>query len=308
MPVARQRALRTWGERLGSPYLLLTLTPLAWAGNIVAGRGARELIAPIDLSFFRWSIALIVLLPLMAPALWRHRHILRARWRYLALMGLLGMAGFHSLVYVAVTHTTALNAALFLSTVPFLIVVVAWALHGTRVSLTQVLALLVSLVGAMVVIMRGDLRTLVELRFNPGDLLMAFAAMVWAVYSVLLQARPKEVPSMALLCAFIFFGVLWLIPIWLMTTEGVGRYSLSAELVSLLLYVSVIASIIANGFWNIGVAKVGPSTAGIFMQLMPVFAALLAIIFLGERLAFYHLIGIVCVATGVWLFARRRAA
>jgi drug/metabolite transporter (DMT)-like permease len=297
-----RRLAATWA----SPYLLLALAVLFWAGNFVVGRAAREVVPPIAFNFWRWTVALLVLLPFAWSELGRHWAAVLREWRILAGLGLSGITVFHSAVYLGLSSAEAINGALYFATSPLFFVLLAWLLLGDRIRGAQALGIAASIVGALLVIGRGDPRILLGLQFGRGDLWLVLSVVVWALYSVLLKRRPAELPPLALLTAIIGYGLILLLPLygaelWSGRTVAVGPASLAS-----LAYVALFPSVIAYVCWNRGVREVGPSQAGLFMPLLPVFSAALAVPFLGERLAWYHCVGAVLVMAGI-LLARGRA-
>lgn len=296
-------AART-GHPLLSPYLLLTLSSLFWSGNFVVGRAIRGDIPPISLGFWRWLIALAILLPFTAPGIWRYRAVLRRHWKLMLALGVTGVSAFNSFVYLALQSTLALNAVLLLAATPLAIVAVSWLMFRDTVSWTAGLGMVASVLGVVTVVSRGDPALLADIAVNRGDLWMLLAVPTWAVYSVLLKHRPAELPPLTLLGATVSIGVLALLPVYLLTVAAGARMQLDPPAIAALLYVALFASVLAFICWNQGVREVGPNRAGVFINLMPVFAAILAIIFLGERIAPYHAVAAVLVFGGIILAGR----
>jgi drug/metabolite transporter (DMT)-like permease len=290
-------------------YVLLTLAPLFWAGNFVIGRALRSDFAPIGLNFGRWLVALIILLPLSYGQVRRAWPVIRAEWKLIVLLGLLGVAAFNTLVYTALNDTQALNASLFTSTVPIVIAVASWLLFRDTLTPFQVVGIGVSLVGVVVMITRGDLAALLRLQFNPGDLWMLLAVPVWGIYSALLKRRPAELPQLALLTATVVVGLVAMVPlvVW-QASQGALMQPTLVNLLGLL-YVGIFASVLAFLCWNSGLITLGPNRGGTFIHLIPIFGALLSILFLGEQIAAYHLVGAALVFAGIALTnVRRRSA
>ena len=288
-----------------SPYLLLAAATLFWSGNFVIGRAVRDGIDPVPLTFWRWALAFAVLAPFAAGTAWRHRRTIMRHGPILIALGVTGIGAFHLAVYVGLQQTTAINAGLLMSTGPMMIAALAWAAFGERPTAGALIGLTLSMIGAVAVVARGDPAVLWAMDVNLGDLWMFAAALIWAVYSVLLKRRPEALPPMSLLIVSVAIGLVVIAPLHLATVgPGLG-FTPSWETVGAILYVCVFASVIAYICWNRGVREVGPSRAGVFMHLMPLFSALLAMIFLGERLALYHVIGGVLIFAGIVLAARR---
>jgi drug/metabolite transporter (DMT)-like permease len=290
-----------------SPYLLLTLTSLFWAGNFIVGRAVRDAVPPIGLAFWRWTIAMAILLPFVAGGVWRYRGVIRREWRILLALGVTGVGAFHSFVYLALQSTPAINAVLFLATTPLVIIAISRAAFGDRIGWAGALGALASLAGVIVVIARGDVGVLLALGFNPGDLWMLGAVSTWAVYSVCLKRRPQDLPPLILLAVTMVVGTLAITPAYVWEYASGDRFDLDIGAVLGLAYVATFASIVAYVCWNQGVKEVGPNRAGVFINLIPVFAALLAIVFLGERVAGYHLAAAALVFAGVVLINRERS-
>lgn len=286
-------------------YAALTLTALLWSTNFIIGRAVRDDVSPAALNFLRWAIALLILVPITLRDLQAHRATLMRHWKLIALLGFTGIAAFQTLGYVALTTTTALNTILLLALAPLAIVALSWLALGERVTRVQALGLGISLVGAAVLILHGDPATLAEMRFNAGDLWMLLAVVLWAVYSVLLRRRPAEVPPLALHTMSVAAGTLWMLPAfgW-QATHGSALPSSTAAWMAVG-FIAVFSSALAHALWVRGVATIGPNRAGVFIHLIPVFGAILAITFLDEELAAYHAAGAALALCGIVLTSRK---
>jgi drug/metabolite transporter (DMT)-like permease len=286
-------------------YAALTLTALLWSTNFIIGRAVRDDVSPATLNFLRWAIALLILVPITLRDLHTHRATLMRHWKLIALLGFTGIAAFQTLGYLALTKTTALNTILLLALAPLAIVALSWLAQGERVTRVQALGLGISLVGAAVLILHGDPTTLTELRFNTGDLWMLLAVALWAVYSVLLRRRPAEVPPLALHTMSVAAGTLWMLPAfgW-QATHGSALPSSTATWMAVG-FIAVFSSALAHALWVRGVATIGPNRAGVFIHLIPVFGAVLAITFLDEELAAYHAAGAALALCGIVLTSRK---
>jgi drug/metabolite transporter (DMT)-like permease len=233
--------------------------------------------------------------------MFRHRHMILASWRYLAILGLTGVAAFHIFVYKALEHSPAANAVLVLSTAPAVIVLISRFTVGERISARQWLGIAVSFAGAVVLIARGNLATLAGFELSPGDLWMLAAVPTWAGYSVLLRRRPRGMPERTLLTTSTVFGLLWMMPLIVASPRTMIGVEWTIPVIAGVAYVGLGASVVAYLCWNRGVALVGPSRAGSYLHLMPVFAPVLAFLLLGEALHGYHAIGAVLVFSGIAL-------
>ena len=292
--------------RLASPYLLLAGAAFFWATNMVVGRAAHEVIPPIAFNFWRWTLAFAILLPFAWRDLVRHRALIVREWKRPTALALTGMTVFHSLIYVGLSLSPAINALLLFATSPLFFVLLARPLTGDRITPGQGLGILASITGAVLVIARGDLAVLLGLRFAPGDLWLLAGVMLWALYSVLLRRRPQALPPLALLGATVGIALVLLAPIYGLELWSGARVQVGRESLASLAYVALFPSVVAYVFWNRGVREVGPNAAGVTLQLMPVFGALLAVAFLGEHLAAYHWLGGTLVLAGILLAWRPR--
>jgi drug/metabolite transporter (DMT)-like permease len=282
-------------------YLLLTCTALFWSGNFVLARGIRELIPPISLNFWRWTGALMLLLPFTLPRLRRQRHLLRRHWRWLTLMSIPSVVCFNTFIYAALHSVSATNTILVNAMTPVFIVLLAWLIFRDRLAPRQIFGVCLSLVGLLFIITRGEWAILSQFRFAGGDLWTLGAALAWAIYSIFLRQRPSGIDPPTFLSAIIALGVVILLPFYLAEVALKGGFAVDAASLASIAYVCVFPSLLAYLFWNRGVERVGPGRAGIFMHLMPVFGIVLAALFLGERLRAYHLGGIVLIFSGIVL-------
>lgn len=290
-----------------NPYLLLTLTALLWAGNMVMGRGIRGDVPPIALAFWRWTIALILLAPLALPHVRSQWSRLQAAWPTVVVLGLLGVGCYNTFAYLALQHTTATSATLLNSFIPVATLAFGFLLFGKRLRRAELIGVMVSLCGVAAIVSRGSIDTLLALSLNTGDLWMLAAVTVWGLYTVGLQKRPEGVDPMLMLAAFTVIGLLALTPAYVWELASGRRISLNLASLGGILYTGIFPGFLGYVFYNAGVAAVGPARGSLFIHLMPVFATVLAAIFLGERPQWYHFVGIALVLSGIFLTTRRQA-
>ncbi|MEJ2134303.1 MAG: DMT family transporter [Desulfofustis sp.] len=283
------------------PYLLLVLTTLFWSGNFVLSRGMHADIPPLALSFWRWALALAIMLAFSWRTFLGQRGIVYRERRFIIIQGLLGVTGFNSLIYLAVQSTTAVNAVLINSCVPILIALCSLFINKEPLRLRQWAGILVSLSGVALIIVGGKLGSLVELDFNQGDLLVLCAGLFWALYSVNLKRFPEELHPFSYLLGIMIAGVIGILPFYFL--ELAMGYGLTANLPTLttIVYVAIFPSLLAFIFWNRAVRDIGANRAGVFIHLMPVFSSIMAIMFLGESIELFHLQGIALVFAGIFL-------
>ncbi|NOQ52332.1 MAG: EamA family transporter [Desulfuromonadaceae bacterium] len=282
-------------------YLLLILPPLFWAGNSVLARGVAELIPPVAMSFWRWTIALAMLLPFTWKQVRKDWPTICRSWKIIVLIGLLGISSFNTLLYTAAHTTTALNIALTQSVMPAVIVLLSFLFFRERVSRRQVFAVLLCILGAGFIVVRGDWQRLQQLSFVTGDLLMLLAICLYALYTVMLRKRPQIHP-LSFLTATFAVGVVPLFPLYLWELTGTPALQLTRPVIFSLLYVGLCPSILAYLCWNRGIELIGANRAGLYINLIPLFASLMAVLFLGETFQKYHLHGMVFIFAGLALF------
>jgi len=288
---------------------LLTLPPLLWAGNAVVGRVVNQMVPPVTLNFLRWALAFLILLPLAAPVL-RPSSALWPLWRRFAVLGLLGVGCYNALQYLALKTSTPLNVTLVAGSVPIWMLIVGALFFGQRVSARQVAGAVLSIAGVLVVLGRGEWELLAQVRLVPGDFYVLLATAAWAVYSWLL-IKPGDPPEIrgnwaAFLMAQLVFGLGW------SALFAGGEWALedahiqwSWPLAAALAYVAIFPAIVAYRCWGLGVQRVGPSIAGFFSNLTPLFAAVMSAAFLGELPHVYHVVAFALIVGGIVVSSRR---
>jgi drug/metabolite transporter (DMT)-like permease len=289
------------------PYLLLSITALCWAGNAIVGRLAAGHIPPVTLSFLRWGIAFLLILPFAWKHLKRDWPAIRGKLGLMVLVSITGIGIFNTLQYWALEHTSALNTLLLQSAGPLIVAVWSLVLLGVRLTLAQAIGVMVSLTGVLVILMHGDLSALSNIQFNKGDLIFLVALTIFGLYSVLTLKRPA---IHGLSFAAFTFGAstLFLIPLLIFELFTRPVMVLDTRNLLSLLYVSVFPSILAYLCFNRGVQLIGANRAAPFFHVVPVFGSVMAIIFLGEQPQAFHFIGFALVLTGVYVASRRQSA
>ena len=290
--------------------LLLTIPPLLWAGNAVVGRLMTTHVPPITFNLLRWVVGFVLLLPLAAWVLKRNSP-LWTHWRRLALLGLLGMGSYNALQYMALKTSTPINVTLVGSTTPVWMLLIGRMFFSFSISRRQWVGAVLSIAGVALVLSRGDWDVLLGLHLVPGDLYMLLASAAWAYYSWML-AHPTSEPAQIrnnwaqFLLAQIGFGLLWSGAAaggeWAL---GLGRLHLGWPLVAALVYIAFGPALLAYRSWGAGVSRAGPTVAGFFINLTPLFTALLSSLFLGEAPHLYHAIAFVLIVGGILVSSKR---
>ena len=303
-PEQTQRGVPLLGWLANQPYVLLSLTSLFWAINVVLGRYVAGHVPPIQLAFFRWGGAFLLLLPFAWPHLRREWPAIRANLPMLVVLAVTGIGAYNTIAYVGLQYTSALNALLIQSAGPLFVAFWSLLLFRTRLTLAQALGIATSLAGVLTIIARGDLEALTSVDFNKGDLIFAGALMIFCIYSAMMPYRPALHP-LAFLGFTIGVGALVNVPFVIWEAARGYRMSLDLETLATLAYDIVFPSVLAYLCYNRGIELIGANRAAPFYHLIPVFGSVLAIGFLGEEPMLFHLIGYALVLLGVFIAARK---
>ncbi len=289
------------------PYLLLSLTSLFWAGNIVLARYVAGHVPPMTLSCVRWIGAFAMLMPFAWPHLKQDWPALRARLPLMVGLSATGFAFNNAISYWALQYTEALNALLIQSSGPLFVALWSLLLFGMRLTWAQLAGIMISLAGVLTILLRGDLAALVDIRFNRGDVMFAGAVLSFGLYSALITRRPK-IHQLSLISFTIGCGAVLLLPFSIWEFSESVRLKPDALTLATVIYVMIFPSTLAYLFFNRGIALIGPNRASPFLHLVPVFGSAMAILLLGEQPRLFHLTGYVLVLAGVVIASRQASA
>jgi drug/metabolite transporter (DMT)-like permease len=289
------------------PYLLLSLTSLFWAGNIVLARFVAGHVPPMTLSCVRWIGAFLMLLPFALPHLKADWPALRAKLPLMLALSATGFAFNNAISYWALQYTEALNALLIQSSGPLFVALWSLVLFGVRLTPAQFFGIILSLTGVLVIILRGDPAALASIHFNRGDLMFGGAVLSFGLYSALMPYRPRTHP-LSLISFTIGCGAVLLLPLSIWEYFNGVLLKPDALTAATLLYVVIFPSTLAYLFFNRGIALIGPNRSAPFLHLVPVFGSAMAILLLGERLRLFHLTGYALVLAGIVIASRRGSA
>jgi drug/metabolite transporter (DMT)-like permease len=289
------------------PYLLLSLTSLFWAGNIVLARYVAGHVPPMTLSCVRWIGAFLMLMPFAWPHLKQDWPALRARLPLMVGLSATGFAFNNAISYWALQYTEALNALLIQSSGPLFVALWSLLLFGMRLTLAQFAGITISLAGVLTILLRGDLAALVNIEFNRGDVMFAGAVLSFGLYSALITRRPK-IHQLSLISFTIGCGAVLLLPFSIWEFSNGVRLKPDMLTLATVIYVMIFPSILAYLFFNRGIALIGPNRASPFLHLVPVFGSAMAILLLGEQPRLFHLTGYVLVLAGVVIASRQASA
>jgi drug/metabolite transporter (DMT)-like permease len=289
------------------PYLLLSLTALFWAGNIVLARHVGDHVPPIALTTIRWFGVFLILLPFAWPHLKRDWPVLRAHLPLMLLLSAIGFAFNNAISYWAMQYTQALNALLIQSSGPLFVALWSLILFGVRLTGAQLAGIAISLAGVLTIILRGDFAALAGIAFNKGDVMFGASLVSFGLYSALMPRRPVT-HQLSLISFTTCCGALMLVPfsLWEYSTGAVLKFDFLT--LATLAYVLIFPSTLAYLFFNRGIALIGPNRAAPFFHLVPVFGSAMAILLLGEQPRLFHLVGYALVLAGVVIASRRGSA
>lgn len=280
-------------------YIALPIITVAiWSINIIVTRMAADVIEPMAISFYRWFVAALILTPIMLPKVWRTRHIIRPHLGKLAVLGLLGMVLYQGMAYIAAQTTTATNMGIINAFLPLFTMIVGMIVLRERPTLFIIIGGALSLYGLGMLLGHGDPSSLIRQGVHLGDGLMVIGCLLFAIYSVLLRLWRLPIDLWSILYIQICVAVLVQLPVVLFMGGG---SALNIHNISLVLYAGIFASLLAPFLWARAIHHLGPSRTSIFMNLIPVFTALIAAVFLNEQLHWYHLIGGMLTLLGVML-------
>ncbi len=288
------------------PAVLLTLTAIFWAGNALASRLAVGHISPFLLVFLRWVMVLAVLWPLYGNQVRAHWGDIRPRLGSITLMAVLGFTGFNALFYTAGYYTSAINIGILQGSIPVVVLAGAFLMFGTRATLVQIVGVLITTIGVVVVATQGAPLSILDLGLNRGDVAMLAACVLYAFYTLALRNRP-EMPGIAFFTLLALISAVTSVPLLILEAATIGLQMPTLQGWLVTLFVAVFPSCLAQLFFLRGVDLIGPGRAGVFVNLVPVFAAILAVLLINEPFAPFHAVALVLVIGGIWLAQRAKS-
>ena len=291
-----------------NPHVLLFLTALVWASHWIVARSIVPYASPASMAFWRWAAAIAVIAPLAAPALARDWPAARRQWRPILFFGTVGTVLYNWVGYLGIQSSTATNAVLFQALTPALIPLFAWLLFRERIGARTAAGLALSFLGVLAVVSRLDAAALVGLRVNPGDFWLIGCVALWGLYTACVRWQPQGLDPLAFMLAVMLAGMLTGVPAWLFDLAEGGGAKANWTFALGVLYLGAFPSVLCYVMWNRGVRAVGPTTAGAYLNLIPLLGAGMASALLGEQLHLYHVVGLLLILGGVWFATRSRRA
>jgi drug/metabolite transporter (DMT)-like permease len=283
-------------------YILLVVAALFWSGNFIVGKFATLFqIPPLTLNVYRWISVWLILMPFTYKEIYNHLPSIKKNWLVISFMGVITISTFNSVVYFALNYTQVINAVLVLAAIPAATIVFSSLMNVEKTNIFQILGLFFSIIGIGSIISYGDIQKIISLSFNKGDLWMLVCVLSWALYSTLLKKNKFEFSQFSLIQLMVSAGILFLIP-QLIYEKSIGlELNYNKAFFLILFYVVVFPAIAAYYCWQKGVEIIGPNRASMFIQLMPLFSAVMAIIIFNEKFQLYHFIGAIFIVLGIYL-------
>ena len=277
---------------------------IIWSGNFIIARGVSGQIGPVTLAFFRWTVASLAVVPLAWSGVRRDWPVIRKNWKYLLVTAFLGVTVFNTLLYIGGRSTAALNLSLISTSFPVFIVLLSRIFLGEPISYRRLGGIALSIGGIALLLTKGELSRLAAMTFSEGDIWMLLASVIFAVYSLLVRRKPRELGDATFLAATFWPGLLMLVP-WMLWERTVTPWpTFTPTIIACILYIGLLAALMAYFCWNNAVARIGPAKAGFIYYSLPVFSGLEAYLILGEPITLVHLISAVCIVGGIYISSK----
>jgi len=287
-------------------YIFLLLTVTFWAGNFIVGKFASFYeVPPFSLNFYRWFFAWLILAPFTIPEILKNKDYIRENYKLFLVLGVTSITVFNSIVYYSLNFTQVISGVLMISTIPVMIMFISSILKIERTNIFQILGVLFSFTGVILIITKANLEILKNLDFNKGDITMVIAMFSWALYSALLKKQKYKLSQLSLLQVIISFGLLFLIPIYFIEYQLGFRIQLEKPFIMILSYVVLFPGLASFILWIKGISLIGANRSGVFLHLMPILSAIMAMIIFDEKFMLYHVLGAVFILTGIILSNRK---
>ena len=288
-------------------YLILILTTVFWSGNFIVGKAASMYqIPPFSLNFYRWFFAGLILLPFTYQELIKKKKYIINNLGFFIVLGITSITIFNSIVYYSLYYTQVISGILMISTIPVWIIFISSILKIEKTNIYQIIGVILSLTGVIFIITKADLNLIKNLDFNKGDLSMVIAMFSWAIYSALLKSKKYEISQVSLLEVVIICGLFFLIPIYFIEMNMGNLIILGKPFYLILAYVVIFPGLASFFFWIKGISIIGANRAGIFLHLMPIMGAIMAMLIFEERFMFYHILGAIFIIAGITLSNKKK--
>ena len=283
-------------------YIMLVCATLFWAGNFMVGKFAYLTnIPPMSLVFYRWSLVWIILLPFTFKEIIKSKEIILKNLPLLLFLALTSVGLFNSFTYLSLVHTQVINASLFNTAIPAIIILLCFIFKIEKTNKYQILGLIISVLGILSIITRLNLEIILSLNFNKGDLIMIGGVVTWGLYSSFLKKKSFSLPLLTLVHVLCSFGLIFIFPQFIYEFSQGQRIDFNIDLFYILIFLALFPSIGSYYCWAGAVSIIGANRAGIFLSLIPLFSTIMAIFFYKEQFQFFHLIGAILIILGLFL-------
>jgi drug/metabolite transporter (DMT)-like permease len=283
-------------------YIFLFLTVTFWAGNFVVGKFASLYeVPPFSLNFYRWFFAWLILAPFTLPEIIKKKDYIINNYKLFIVLGVTSITIFNSIVYYSLNFTQVISGVLMISTIPVMIMFFSSILKIERTNIFQIIGVILSFLGVIIIITKANFEILKNLNFNKGDITMVVAMLSWALYSTLLKRQKYEISQLSLLQVVMSFGLVFLIPVYFIEYQLGFRITLDKPFYLILSYVVLLPGLASFILWIKGISMIGANRSGVFLHLMPILSAIMAMIIFNEKFMFYHMLGACFIITGILL-------
>ena len=281
-------------------YLLLAVT--FWAGNFIVGKFASYYgVPPFALNFYRWLFAWLILAPFTIREIIIKKDYILKNYKLFLILGLTSITIFNSIVYYSLNFTQVINGVLMISTIPVMMMFISSILKIEKTNIFQIFGVLFSFTGVILIITKANLEILINLDFNRGDITMVVAMFAWAIYSVLLKKQTYKISQLSLLEVIISFGLIFVIPIYFIEYQMGYKIYLGIPFYLILIFVVLFPGLASFILWIKAISLIGANRSGVFLHLMPILSAVMAMILFNEKFMFYHILGTFFILTGIIL-------
>ena len=289
-----------------SAYIFLILATLFWSGNFIVGKAASDFeIPPFALNFYRWTFAWLILAPFTLKEIIKKKDHILQNLKLILILGITSITVFNSIVYYSLNFTQVISGVLMISTIPVMIIFFSWIFKIEKTNIYQILGVIFSLLGVVIIVTKADFNLLINLNFNKGDLWMVVAMFSWAMYSALLRKKKFELSQLSLLEVIISAGLILLVPAYLIEMSLGFKLNINLPFILTLSYVVLFPGLASFICWIKGISIIGSNRSGIFLHLMPIFSTVLAIIIFKEKFMNFHLFGAFFIIAGIFLSSRK---
>ena len=283
-------------------YIFLLLTVTFWAGNFIVGKFASLYeVPPFSLNFYRWLFAWLILVPFTLPEIIKKKEYIFQNYKLFIILGITSITIFNSIVYYSLNFTQVISGVLMISTIPVMIMFFSFILKIEKTNTFQIIGVILSFLGVIIIITKANFEILKNLDFNKGDITMVVAMFSWALYSTLLKRQKYELSQISLLQVVISFGLIFLIPVYFIEYQIGYRINLDTPFILILSYVVLLPGLASFILWIKGISMIGANRSGVFLHLMPILSAIMAMIFFSEKFMFYHILGACFIIIGILL-------